>query len=139
MDDAKHHHVFYFRNIDGKERIIDLNTFTQIDPALVLNRSDLNERTITEASNLIQSENPHDRQTAAIHLGHLGNRGHLSVLRDLLNDETSFTQTSGNETRTVYFVKEAAKKATALITQRDTANNHLNPISGSSIKLPEKD
>ncbi len=114
--------LFYFRNKEGVETIIDLNTNALIDPRLVLNRTELDKMTIAEAVNLIQSERSQDRQTAAIHLGHLGSRKHFSTLTNLLNDKASFTQISGNERKTVYFVKDAAEKAIEMIKQRETAN-----------------
>lgn len=115
-------HVFYFRNRNGKESVVDLNTTKLIGPATILNRVELNRKTISHATSLLRSSRPHDRQTAATHLGHLGTPKHLSQLTKLLSDKAAYTQISGDQERTVYYVKEAAEKAIKLINSKNATN-----------------
>ncbi|MFC1499324.1 hypothetical protein ACFLS1_12755 [Verrucomicrobiota bacterium] len=125
MDSEARLRVFYFRNKDGKESVIDLNTSTLIEPTTILNKNDLGKKTISNAVSLLKSGRPQDRQTAAIHLGQLGASEHLPELTKLLKDKAAYTQTSGKVTKTVYYVKEAAEKAIQLIKSKNTANNRM--------------
>ena len=139
MEPNSHLRVFYFRDKDGTESVIDLNTSKLIEPGGIMNRDDLDKKTLSIAASLLKSDRPQDRQTAAIHLGQLGTSEYSEELTRLLDDKSAYTQISGREEKTVYYVKEAAEEAIRLIKLKNTANNCLNPISGSSIKLPEKD
>lgn len=121
-DSESNLHVFYFRNRKGKESVVDLNTGKFIEPTTILNKADLDKKTISNAASLLKSDKPQERQTAAIHLGHLRAEEHLQGLAKLLNDKASYTQISGKEEKTVYYVKEAAEKAIQLINSKNTAN-----------------
>jgi hypothetical protein len=114
--------VFYLRHKSGAEVIVDLDSSKLIDSAAVSEKDNLDEKTISRAASLLESEKPRDRQTAAIHLGQLKAKGYLQELTKLLNDDASYTVTSGKETRTVYYVKEAAERAIHLMTTKDNAN-----------------
>jgi hypothetical protein len=118
--------VFYFRNRKGKESVIDLNTGKLIEPASILNKADLDKKTISEAAALLKSDKPEDRQTAAIHLGQLGTDEYLKELTGLLNDKAAYTQISGKEEKTVYYVKEAAEESLQLIKSKNAANKAID-------------
>jgi hypothetical protein len=119
---ASYLRVFYFRDKNGKESIVDLNTSKLIESTTMLNKDDLDRKTISEAASLLKSDSPQDRQTAAMHLGQLGATEYLPQLTKLLKDKAAYTQTKGRETKTVYYVKEAAEKAIELINSKNTAN-----------------
>ena len=118
--------VFYFRNKEGKESIVNLNTSKLIEPTSVLNNTDLDKKTMSEAAALLKSERPQDRQTAAIHLGQLGASDYLKELTALLNDKAAYTRISGKEETTVYYVKEAAEVAIQLIKSKNAANKAID-------------
>ena len=122
MEPESHLRVFYFRNRDGKESFVDVNTGKLLKPTTILNKNDLNRKTTSNAASLLKSDNPQDRQTAAIHLGQLGASEHLQQLTKLLSDKSAYTEISGKEERTVYYVKEAAQKAIELIHSKNAAN-----------------
>jgi hypothetical protein len=122
MKPESHLRVFYFRDQDGTESIIDLNTCKLIDPTTISNKEDLDRATLSNAALLLKSDEPQDRQTAAIHLGQLRASEYLQELTRLLDDEAAYTQISGEETKTVYYVKEAAEQAIRLIKSKTTAN-----------------
>ena len=131
MEPSSHHLVFYFRDKDGTESVIDLNTSKLIEPESILNRDDLDKKTRSNAASLLKSDRPQDRQTAAIHLGQLGASEYAEELTKLLNDEAAYTQItgstqmSGREEKTVYYVKEAAEEAIRLIKLKNTANKAI--------------
>lgn len=114
--------VFYFRNRKGKESVVDLSSSKLIDPAIIMNKDDLDKKTISNAAALLKSDRPQDCQTAAIHLGQLGASEYLQQLRKLLNDRAAYTQISGKKEKTVSYVKEAAEKAIELINSQNAAN-----------------
>ena len=120
-------HVFCFRHRDGKEAIIDLNSNELIDLNSIVDKNALNKITISKAASLLKSDKPQDRQTAAIHLGQLGASEYLQELTNLLNDKAAhtYTRVSTKEEKTVYYVRDAAKKAIELINSKQTANRAL--------------
>ena len=126
MEPESHLRVFYFRNKDGEESVIDLNSNTLIEPTTILNKDDLDKKSISSAASLLKSDRPQDRQTAAIYLGQLGGSGHLPELTKLLEDKAAYTQISGKEKKTVSYVKEAAEKAIQLINSRNAANKAID-------------
>lgn len=121
-----HLRAFYFRDKDGTESVIDLNTGSLIDPTTILNKDDVDKTTLLHAAGLLKSDEPQDRQTAAIHLGQLGASEYLQDLTRLLADEASYTQITGKEEKTVYYVKEAAEHAIRLIKSKSTANKAMD-------------
>jgi len=111
--------VFYFRDKNGKESVIDLSTFNLIESSVILNKDDLDKKTTSNAALLLKSSKSQERQTAAIHLGQLKANEHLQGLTKLLNDDASYTLGSGEEKKTIYFVREAAKTAIRLINSKN--------------------
>jgi len=126
MDSKSHLRVFYFRDRNGRESIVDLNSNKLIDPKTILKRADLDKLTISKAASLLKSNNPQDRQTAAIHLGQLGASKYLQELTNLLNDKATYTQISGKEEKTVYYVKEAAERAIQLLNSKILPNKAID-------------
>lgn len=122
MEPETHLRVFYFRDKKGRESIVDINSGKLIDSATVLNKDELDKKTMSNAVSLLRSDSPQDRQTAAIHLGQLGANRDMPELTKLLEDESSYTQISGKEEKTVYYVKEAAEEAIRLINSNNSTN-----------------
>jgi hypothetical protein len=118
--------VFYFRNRNGKESVVNLKTSKLIEPSTILNKAGLDKKTVSNAILLLKSDRAHDRQTAAIHLGQLGASEHLQRLIKLLGDKAAYTQISGKEEKTVHYVKEAAEKAIQSIKSKMTANKAID-------------
>ena len=117
-DSTSFHQILYFRHRDGHEIAIDVNSSKLINLSSILDMDKLNKHTISEATKLLNSKNPKDRQTGAIHLGQLQASAYLPELKKQLNDDAYFTQVSKNETNKVYYVKEAAEKAIELINKK---------------------
>jgi hypothetical protein len=126
METNPHLRVFYFRDKDGTEAVIDLNTSQLIESGRILNRDDLDKKTLSNAASLLKSDRPQDRQTAAIHLGQMGASEYAEELTRLLDDKSAYTQGSGRKEKTVYYVKEAAEEAIRLIKLKNTANKAID-------------
>lgn len=123
---GEYKHVFYLRDSRGKETFIDLGNYKRLTLANIIDRARLNDRTAMKAARLLQSTDPFDRQTGAIHLGQLKAGRYLRDLEKLVGDQAYFTQISNNETKTVFFVAEAAKAAIEKIKQ-GTASQDQKP------------
>ena len=115
--------AFYFRDVKGKEVVIDLAKSKLIDPSTTLDRGFILEHTIRKAESLLSSTEPRERRAGAIHLGQLGRSGSLEKLRRLLDDDSSYTQIAQDqEERTVFYVREAAEEAMRQIEGRTNAD-----------------
>lgn len=118
---------FYFRDQNGHEFLIRLPSGDFLDPQRELDRASLDEMTARQAEKLIRSEDPFTRRAGAIQLGQLGALASISLLSDLLDDTSSYTQyAQGREPETVYFVREAAAEAIQLLKQKATSEQVRN-------------
>ncbi len=72
--------------------------------------NEANQKAKAEASALLLSRDRWDRQTGAIHAGQLRIEEVIPRLKELLKDESTYSEISTRE-RVVYFVREAAKNA----------------------------
>lgn len=110
---------FYFRGAGGYEFAISLPDGRIFDPELELDRTLLNAMTVKHAEKLASSGDSHNRKAAAIHLGELGGSSSIEVLKRLLGDDSLYTlHRSGDELKTVYYVREAAEAAISQIEER---------------------
>jgi len=121
-DEQSFSHIFYFRHRSGKDVAIDLGAMQPIEDSNVLDRDALDRRTISKAARLLRSQDPRERQTAAIHLGQLRSEQHLPQIMSLLGDPASYTRGSGADIERVYYVREAAEKAIRLIQEAKSSN-----------------
>lgn len=109
--------VFCFRHRSGHVVLIDVNSGAHIELSSMPDKNSLNREAIRAAAALLKSDQPRDRQTAAIHLGQLNAGQYLRELKKLLGDEAFTTWSTKTESRKVYYVKEAAQQAIELIGQ----------------------
>lgn len=104
--------VFYFRHWSGHEVAINLLNMQLINLRTIIDRKNLREESIRRAANLLESQNPCDLQTAAIHLGQLRSLEHLPALNKLIeNPDGYIVDIFGS----VEYIREAAQKAVKCI------------------------
>ena len=152
-DSLSRRRVLYLRDKEGRETALDLSsgelmdfstisdkkTISQIklssgeliDLPTMSDRYVITKRSISEAASLLRSNNAQDREAGAMHLGQLLARDYLQELKGLLNDDAYASQKSGDETKRIYFVREAAQKAIDLISGQNTANQSVHSIADS--------
>jgi HEAT repeat protein len=89
--------VFYFRDIEGKEAIINLSTNGIIDRSNIVDIGKLDEAINKKAASFLESDDYYVRETGALHLGYSGNAEYLSDLRSLLQDKASVVRAAAAE------------------------------------------
>jgi len=114
--------VFYFRNIEGKEAIINLSTNKLIERSNIVDMSKLDEAINKKAASLLESADPFVRETGAMHLGYSGTTEHLSELDSLLQDKALVGRIFEGEKKVVYHVRDAAAEAIRKIKLKNTPN-----------------
>lgn len=111
-------HIFCFRHKDGREILLDTHTGERLDKKEIeLDLSMLRRDFASRVAGLMGSPDPRDRETGAIHAGHLRMTNELSKLKGLLLDESYSVRIDQGAPTKVYYVKEAAEQAIQKITQ----------------------
>jgi hypothetical protein len=125
--------VFVFRNRIGEESIVDIRTNDLVKSTSIVERGRyrIDHAIVLKAASLLESENPRDRETAAIHLGQIGGSEFLPELEDLLTDNSYQTVLSDEGEERDYFVREAARESIDMIKTSLAANqsDQVNPIT----------
>ena len=134
--------IFYFRNMDGKEILINTHTGQYIDKkSIILDRHMYQRNLESHIMSLLSSPKPRDRQTGAIHAGISQLTNGLPILRGLIHDKSYTIHINQGEAKQIYFVKEAAEEAIRVITERKSENDNSSNKGVQAIgdKSPQPD